>query len=80
MAGLSVRRADEIVEHHRAGLLGGIVALQTPATVPDAPWGDLYRSALDRATGERDVTLVAIPYFTWANRGPSRMAVWLRQA
>lgn len=79
-AGLSIRRTDEIVEHHRSGLLDGIVTLQAPARVPDAAWGDLYQPLLDRAVGERDVTIVAIPYFTWANRGPSRMAVWLRQA
>ncbi len=79
VAGLAVRRSDEIVVQHRSGLLDGIVVLQAPGKVPDAAWGDLYQALLDRAVGERDVTLVAIPYFTWANRGPSRMAVWLRQ-
>jgi len=80
VAGLSIRRSDEIVVQHRSGLLDGIVVLQAPGRVPDAEWGDLYQPLLDRAVGERDVTLVAIPYFTWANRGPSRMAVWLRRA
>jgi DUF1680 family protein len=80
VAGLTIRRSDEIVVQHRSNLLDGIVVLQLPGTVPDDSWGALYQPLLDRAVRERDVTLTAIPYFTWANRGPSRMAVWLRRA
>ncbi len=79
VAGLTIRRSDEIVVQHRSNLLDGIVVLQLPGTVPDDTWGTLYQPLLDRAVRERDVTLTAIPYFTWANRGPSRMAVWLRR-
>jgi DUF1680 family protein len=27
----------------------------------------------------RPVALTAVPYFSWANRQPGQMAVWLRQ-
>jgi DUF1680 family protein len=79
-AAVVVRRSDEITVQHRAHLLGGVAVLQVPGRVPDAPWGQLYQPLLDHVVPERDVTLVAVPYYAWANRGDSRMAVWLRQA
>ena len=48
-AGLCVRRADEIVVQHRAGLLDGVVTLQLPGRVPDGSWGGLYQPLLDHA-------------------------------
>jgi DUF1680 family protein len=77
---LVVRRADEVAVQHRANLLGGVAVLQVPGRVPAGPWGSLYQPLLDHAVPERDVTLAAVPYYAWANRGASRMAVWLRQA
>jgi DUF1680 family protein len=42
-----------------------------------APWWP-YRPA-DAASpdGLRPVTLTAIPYFAWSNRGPGAMRVWI---
>src|SRR5690606_8129341 len=42
------------------------------------PFGDaLYRKA---KAAKRPVTLTAIPYFLWGNRGEGEMAVWIRSA
>jgi len=66
----------------RPELLGGVVVLRTEAAVvpPDAGWaGQLYRPAEEGGTGAgRPVSLTAIPYYAWANRGPHPMQVWLR--
>ncbi|MBA3275826.1 MAG: hypothetical protein H0T72_08530, partial [Chloroflexia bacterium] len=44
--------------------------------------GALYRT-LESLRGDRagrsSVTLTAIPYYAWANRGAGPMAVWLRR-
>lgn len=59
-------------------LLGGVVVLQKQALAYDPSLIDqpLYRfSPFRRPT--RSVDLKAIPYYAWANRGPSKMKVWV---
>ena len=69
---------------HRPDLLGGVTILRTQAEVipPEDGWQDrLYRTARPRADGRRgtDATrITAVPYYTWANREPGAMQVWLR--
>ena len=46
---------------HRADLLGGVTVLQGPAL----------------AEGKTPVTLTAVPYYAWQNRGKCRMNVWM---
>jgi len=67
--------------------LGGVVTLRgTARSEPrDEKWDSaLYRrvepSPLATPPTARAVSLTAIPYFTWQNRGASPMAVWLPQA
>jgi DUF1680 family protein len=64
-------------------ILGGIVVLKhkgiaTPKPLSQEP---LYR-ILERAPGskEREVDLIFIPYYAWANRLPSAMEVWIPYA
>jgi DUF1680 family protein len=63
----------------RPDLLGGVVAVRArgvvrPASTSDWPYGP----AATGATGaEREVDLLAVPYHTWANRGPNAMRVWV---
>lgn len=52
----------------------GIPRLTASGAVQDAP-SSLYAEAAT-PVGER-VTIVALPYFEWANRGPGAMKVWL---
>jgi DUF1680 family protein len=62
------------------GLLGGVVAIRGKA-IADEPtgWlGQLYRSAGEQpATSRQPVELTAIPYYTWGNRSPGPMQVWI---
>ena len=62
---------------HERGLLGGVTVLETKAVVaPTAGQpGTLYRKAT--AQPSRGAPLRLIPYYAWANRGPSQMCVWL---
>ena len=39
----------------------------------------LVGDGIDAGSGAKPRPFVAIPYFAWANRGPSEMRVWIRQ-
>ncbi len=63
--------------HYRDDLLQGITEIQGRALVkPPGDWSEkLYRPlAIDEPKG---IDLRMIPYYAWANRGPSEMSVWL---
>ncbi len=60
-------------------VLDGAVALVGHGSVPVEPWGGLYRTLGSADPGRRAVELTAIPFFAWANRGPSDMTVWVQQ-
>jgi len=72
----------EVAVVKRAGLMGGVVTLVAAgkAQAPDPGWWDrLYRAAgTESRSHERAVEIIAIPYYTWANREPGQMQVWLR--
>jgi len=57
--------------------LGGVTVLVGQGRMaPETEWSDrLYQPLSTRADKSIDVTL--IPYYAWANRGISQMAVWL---
>jgi DUF1680 family protein len=63
-------------------LLRGVVTLKARGVVEDSGvWqGKLYRdygeSSQDPPKG-RSTTLTAIPYYAWANRGPTPMRTWI---
>ena len=64
------------------GLLDGIAVLEARGhTVePDTDWNDLlYRTVRPDGNdrGDSTRTVVAIPYYSWANREPGAMLVWL---
>jgi DUF1680 family protein len=64
----------------RPDLLGGTLAIEADAVVrDDSGWGGSGWASLgeEPATLTRPVTLTAIPYYLWANRGPSAMRVWI---
>jgi DUF1680 family protein len=69
---------------HEPKLLGGVVVLR--GTAHEEPRDDdwqqsLYRPAQPLPTMPgRSLSLTAVPYYTWQNRGPSKMRVWLRRA
>jgi DUF1680 family protein len=64
----------------RPDMLGGVTVLRGPGMAPESPAdaAPLYRW-WDRAPAPdmRAVTVTAVPYYAWANRGPSTMRVWV---
>ena len=58
-------------------LLGGVTVLHGDGVVrPPHNWqGQLYQRW--DASSRRHVPVTLIPYYAWANRGESRMTVWL---
>ena len=59
--------------------LGGIVEITTPGLrESDAGWGDELYSA-GREISAAPVRLTWIPYYSWANRDPGEMRVWIRR-
>ena len=68
----------EVGVEHDADLLDGAAALTLEAAVPDeSSWrdGDLYRP--DAETDTERVSVRAVPYYGWANRGADEMRVWV---
>ena len=67
----------------KPALFGGVTTIQTEARyVHDTEWSvapynapHLYKEVTPQA--EASLTVQLIPYFTWSNRGPSQMTVWL---
>ncbi len=73
---LSLKRSGKItVEAFNDDLLGGIVALTAEGTRRE-DIDALYSSS---APAEKDCTLVAVPYYTWGNRGENQMRVWMNE-
>lgn len=60
-------------------LLGGVVALTGRGLAPDplADRGPLYRPRGGTSSKLRGTPVKLVPYYAWANRGNSHMAVWL---
>ena len=58
--------------------LGGVTVIETTArSRPAGDWnGRLYRP-LDGAAKGKAINVRLIPYYAWANRGPSEMTVWM---
>jgi DUF1680 family protein len=67
----------DLLARYDRRLLGGVVSVEGQGfTRAEADWhGKLYRE-LERMP-LRPIKLRLIPYFAWANRGPSDMSVWL---
>jgi DUF1680 family protein len=63
----------------RSELLGGICVLRGKGRTPvsSADRGPLYRIRGSVDLPMREVDVMLIPYYAWANRGPSHMTVWL---
>ncbi|MFF0328872.1 glycoside hydrolase family 127 protein [Nonomuraea angiospora] len=63
------------VPDERTGVVTLSADATADATVDAGTGGSLYG---DRPPARRGVTMTAVPYFSWANRGLSDMTVWIR--
>jgi DUF1680 family protein len=79
-AAVDAARIEEgtMLSQNQPALLGGITTVDAPGRVSRRPAGATYPPAAgpDPGPGE-PVTLRAVPYFTWANRGAGAMRVWI---
>lgn len=72
-----------LVDAWNPDLLGGVVTVEAVGSTVDLDaWaGGMYRPyATVRNTHSAPLTLRAIPYYAWANRGANAMRVWLPKA
>lgn len=78
---LRIDPAGALSDEFRDGLLGGVTVVRAQGAVvpgPDAEATTPYGPATTPPPAPvRDVTLTAIPYYAWANRGPQPMRVWV---
>lgn len=68
------------VSDFQPGLLGGVLVLKHHGTAVDRPFSSepLYRPFQEQVERPgKKVALTFIPYYAWANRGPSSMEVWI---
>ena len=80
---VSVAPSVEMTDTWQADLLDGVVTVQIPGNVAEqGDWeGVLYlpadTAAATTTQTTHPVTLRAVPYYAWANRGPGAMRVWI---
>jgi DUF1680 family protein len=72
--------AAQFEARYEPGMLKGVSVITGRALVREnRPWdGELYRPASGQVQGP--VTVRAVPYCTWANRGLGKMAVWVEES
>ncbi|TWU27702.1 glycoside hydrolase family 127 protein [Bythopirellula polymerisocia] len=72
-----IPRDISLHERFDANFLQGVILLEGTAVAKQiAEWGtELYREVEKAPTQEFQLRL--IPYYAWANRGPTKMSVWL---
>lgn len=66
----------------REDMLGKVMEIKAQGIVKDMhSWEDtLYRTAPIASSQYQNIELTAIPYYTWANREPSTMRVWIPES
>jgi DUF1680 family protein len=82
LADVELSDATEVEAVFNPELLGGVVTLASEAMVldPGNKWsGNLYRTASPANSAHKPTRLTAIPYYTWSNREPGPMRVWIRR-
>jgi hypothetical protein len=79
LAGYTAQLGAGTTSHFESDLLDGVMVLDHPGTISrSASDAKLYFSAAEAAKVEESpTTLKLIPYYAWANRGPSAMQVWV---
>lgn len=68
-------QSAELVVNHRPSFLGGLSTLKTEVRIRAGQQSGLY-GTLEQPDWKR-VEATLIPYYAWANRGPSEMTVWM---
>ncbi len=74
---ICLSNSGSIVSAFESGLLGGVAVITASGCRLNTVSDDLYSTDLGQ---KMDVTLRAIPYYAWANRGEGEMTVWVNEA
>ena len=74
--GLSIAEGKIGTEEYQPELLSGVRVLKVPG-IRTKRTDDLYLSTKPE---QEAVTITAIPYYAWGNRGLNEMRVWLPEA
>jgi DUF1680 family protein len=62
----------------RDDLLGGVVTIEAQGRLIDLDgWANTLYRPYGSTLSSQPVTLTAVPYYAWANRGPAAMRVWI---
>lgn len=78
LAGFSVKTSGATSAKYDASLLDGVVVMEHEGSHAAAPpSGALYYAAQTAEPSASPATLRLIPYYSWANREPSAMQVWI---
>jgi uncharacterized protein len=78
LAGFSVKASGTTNASYDATLLDGVVVLEHQGSQEEAPPSNsLYFAADTPPPAANPATLKLIPYYSWANREPSEMQVWI---
>ncbi len=72
---------DSLLTSSFEPILGGVVVIKGKGSIVDTNiWKrNLYAPLKDINAKRKEVEFTAIPYFTWANREPGPMEVWIRK-
>jgi len=77
--GVEIELTGQMRDSWQPDLLDGVISVQADGyAVESRPWqGRLYRPAeKDSGIVPQPISLNAVPYYAWANRGPNAMRVW----
>lgn len=83
---MAIDLSEELTNHWQGDLLGGVITMEgTGYQLDRSDWPDneLYRPLVvgnKNRPSVRKVTLIAIPYYAWGNRGLKSMRVWIPYA
>lgn len=71
-------KPEDFTAQWKPDKLGGIVELKSPGKIEtDYDWGEVLYSAA-KEVEVKPAQLTWIPYYSWANRDPGEMRVWIR--
>jgi uncharacterized protein len=77
LAGISLAADSALEAEYDADYYGGMVLIKGTALRSDEdPWKNKLYQPIQNKT--KEVRITAVPYFTWANREPGEMLIWIR--
>lgn len=78
LSDISIPIAGKLTTQFNNSLLEGVAVIKGSAhRTSNTAWDDdiLYKAAVN---DKKDVTITAVPYCLWGNRGVGEMLVWIR--